>query len=109
MIMNKNEMIEWLYGLNNACENMVLVRANFKDYKNPHKMTVHKLIYEVIGALTDESVGMWQKKADDDRLTCPACWKWQTYGETPYCPNCGRKVDKHIEVVYEDDDEEVEE
>ena len=23
------------------------------------------------------------------RWYCPECEKWQTYGETPYCPYCG--------------------
>lgn len=31
------------------------------------------------------------------RFVCPYCSKWQTYGETPYCPYCGHKVEKNEE------------
>lgn len=27
------------------------------------------------------------------RYRCPECNNWQTYGETPYCPFCGAKMD----------------
>jgi histone H3/H4 len=49
--MDKKEMINWLYALCGACEDMELVRANFKDYRKPLHMTAHKLIHEVVGAL----------------------------------------------------------
>lgn len=49
--MDKKEMIEWLYVLCGACEDMELVRANFKDYRKPLHMTAYKLIYEVVGTL----------------------------------------------------------
>ena len=102
--MDKKEMIEWLYLLSDACEDMELVKANFEDYKKPHHMTAHKLIHEIIGALEDISAGMWRKDVDNNRdmfdkvrWYCPACGEWQTYGEPKYCPNCGARVDKNGE------------
>lgn len=49
--MDKKEMIEWLWGLGNACEDMELVRTNFDDYRKPLHMTAYKLICEVVGML----------------------------------------------------------
>ena len=49
--MDKKEMIEWLYALCGACEDMELVRANFKDYRKPLHMTVEELIHEVVRTL----------------------------------------------------------
>lgn len=34
---------------------------------------------------------------DKWRWVCPYCGDWQTYGETPYCPYCGHKVEKNEE------------
>lgn len=49
--MDRKEMIEWLYALCHACEDMELVRANFDDYQKPLHMTVDELIHEVVGTL----------------------------------------------------------
>lgn len=98
--MDKKEMINWLYALCGACEDMELVRANFKDHRKPLHMTAHKLIHEVVGALEDQPVGKWRIDIDKSRdlfdwqrFYCPACGSWQTYGETNYCPNCGKRVE----------------
>lgn len=49
----------------------------------------------------------WIKKTVNDpndiagwlrtRYECSACGEWQTYGETKYCPNCGKPVQKATE------------
>ena len=49
--MDRKEMIEWLYALCHACEDMELVRANFDDYQKPLHMTAHELIHEVVRTL----------------------------------------------------------
>lgn len=51
--MDRKEMIEWLWALCSACEDMELVRANFDDYQKPLHMTAHKLIHEVVGTLAN--------------------------------------------------------
>ena len=43
--------------------------------------------------------GHWIKNVDDRRswtrvrFICSECGKWQSYGETDYCPRCGAKMD----------------
>jgi len=29
------------------------------------------------------------------RFVCPHCGDWQTYGQTPFCPYCGKPVEKN--------------
>lgn len=36
----------------------------------------------------DEKDDFWCKR----KFVCPYCEEWQTYGKTPYCPYCGRKI-----------------
>lgn len=40
-----------------------------------------------------ELSGKWEQigrdKCGKRRFSCSKCGKWQTYGETDYCPNCG--------------------
>lgn len=52
--MSKDEMIIWLNELRNATEDMVMVKANFKDYNKPYKMVASDLIHEVIMVLKDD-------------------------------------------------------
>ena len=49
--MDRKEIIEWLWALRNACEDMELVRANFDDFQKPLHMTVEELIHKVVGTL----------------------------------------------------------
>ena len=44
--------------------------------------------------------GRWEDEFKEDaeafmkhRYVCTVCGKWQTYGKTAYCPNCGAKMD----------------
>ena len=51
-----------------------------------------------------ETPAHWIKKTVNDpndiagwlrtRYECSACGEWQTYGETKYCPNCGKLMQK---------------
>lgn len=55
----------------------------------------------------DAEPAHWIKRTVDDpndiagwfrtRYECSACGEWQTYGETKYCPNCGKPMQKEPE------------
>ena len=36
----------------------------------------------------DEKDDFWCQR----KFMCPYCGVWQTYGKTPYCPMCGKKI-----------------
>lgn len=45
--------------------------------------------------------GRWEDEFKEDaeafmkhRYVCTVCGKWQTYGKTAYCPNCGARMDE---------------
>lgn len=45
--------------------------------------------------------GRWEDEFKEDaeafvkhRYVCTVCGKWQTYGKTAYCPNCGARMDR---------------
>lgn len=68
------------------------------------------VIAEVINVLLMDTQevrhGHWVKSEDADDGYCSVCkcdmpmyredWEWK-YSETPYCPNCGAKMDEHID------------
>lgn len=61
--------------------------------------------YDVaIKALEQEpKTGHWREDIDNSRkwdrvrFYCSECGKWQTYGKTGFCPNCGVKMEESEE------------
>lgn len=46
--------------------------------------------YWIMLAVTDDNLdpaGVFRH-----RFKCPKCGSWQSYGITPYCPNCGKPL-----------------
>ena len=53
----------------------------------------------IIKQMQTAPVGAWRIDIDKSRdlfdwrrFYCPACGRWQTYGESEYCPLCGARV-----------------
>ena len=50
--------------------------------------------------MTTVKYGYWTVEVDEEittpwlknRYVCSQCGNWQTYGRTPFCPNCGAKM-----------------
>ena len=50
--------------------------------------------------MTTVKYGYWTVEVDEEittpwlknRYVCSQCGNWQTYGKTPFCPNCGAKM-----------------
>lgn len=76
-----------------------------KELCNILEKIIDRCCEHIDAAPTVEAVpvrhGHWIEKIDAEakdstrrRFYCSVCGKWQTYGRTNYCPNCGAKMDE---------------
>ncbi len=58
-----------------------------------------KVIQKAVDKVYGQKAGYWIEKTVEDatwdrrRFYCSECEDWQTYGKTPYCPYCGKKME----------------
>lgn len=63
------------------------------------ELCVNDSLYNALQTIPSANVapvrhGRWEEQSDRDELVCSYCNGGYTlYDETPYCPNCGAKMD----------------
>lgn len=67
----------------------------------PYKGVVKRVLIQAPAAhVTEVKFGDWTVEVDEEintpwlknRYCCSECGNWQSYGRTPFCPNCGAKM-----------------
>ena len=76
------------------------VKSPMVGYSNG-LVRLHEMLEEIPSAKPEQKVGHWTREEHPDAMPtftvtwrCSICGKDQSYGEPPFCPNCGALMER---------------